>query len=263
MQSVFANDDFTTINLENVFTDKELKEIDKGYTPAFWFRSKTDNVKIITSSSIEGVSIANNHTGDYGAQGYTDTNETVEKAGINYGNHEKIMYYEKNGFKIAVVCCGLWSMNELDFVKGKLAEATQKSDYQIIYFHGGKERIYAPEKWKVDACHQLVDAGADLIVGNHPHVLQPLETYKGVEIVYSLGNFCFGGNKKPGRNTVIYQMKLVVDTDSLKVTASKSTLYPCYVFTGEWNNYQPCLIEDKAEKKKVLDFMNGKTDSPY
>ncbi len=108
-----------------------------------------------------------------------------------------------------------------------------------------------------------MDAGADLVVGNHPHVLQPREVYKDVEIIYSLGNFCFGGNKKPGKNTAIYQMELTVETETLKLCDSKSEIIPCYVFTGEWNNYQPAIVTDESDKAKILDFMNGKRKSPY
>ncbi len=263
VQSVFANDDFTTVNLENVLTDQELEEAEKDHDPAYWFYSKTANTEILTNGSVEGVSIANNHTYDYGYQGYKDTTEAVKKAGLNYGNFENIMYYEKEGFKIAVICYGLWRPNGVPTIKNLIKKAEKESDYQIIYFHGGKERIYEPEEWKVKACHDLVDAGADLVIGNHPHVLQPREIYKGVEIVYSLGNFCFGGNKKPGKNTIIYQMVLTVNTKTLKVKKEKSKIIPCYVYDGVWNNYQPCLITDKAEKEKVINFMNGKSASPY
>lgn len=263
VQSVFANDDFTTVNLENVLTDKKLTEAKKDHNPAFWFYSKTANTKILTEGSIEGVSIANNHTYDYGSQGYKDTNAAVKKAGLNYGNYEKIMYYEKNGFRIAVICYGLWRTNGVPTIKNLIAKAEKESDYQIVYFHGGKERIYAPEEWKVTACHDLVDAGADLVIGNHPHVLQPREIYNGVEIIYSLGNFCFGGNKQPGKNTIIYQMELTVNSETLALEGEKSEIIPCYVYPGKWNNYQPCLITDETEKARVLDFMNGKSDSPY
>ncbi len=263
VQSVFANDDFTTVNLENVFTDNELTETEKDHDPAYWFRSKTANTAILTKGSVEGVSLANNHTYDYGYKGYKDTTEAVKTAGLNYGNYENIMYYEKNGFKIAVICYGLWRANGVPTIKNLIKKAEKKSDYQIIFFHGGKERIYAPEDWKVKACHDLVDAGADLIIGNHPHVLQPREVYKDVEIVYSLGNFCFGGNKKPGRNTIIYQMELTVNAQTLNVQSSKSEIIPCYVFTGNMNNYQPAVITDQNEKNKVLDFMEGKTETPY
>lgn len=263
VQSVFANDDFTTVNLENVFTDSDLKESEKDHDPAYWFRSKTANTAILTSGSVEGVSLANNHTYDYGYQGYKDTTAAVKKAGLNFGNYENIMYYEKNGFKIAVICYGLWRPNGVPTIKNLIKKAEKKSDYQIIFFHGGTERIYAPEEWKVKACHDLVDAGADLIIGNHPHVLQPREVYKDVEIVYSLGNFCFGGGKKPDKNTIIYQMELTVDADTLKVQNSKSEIIPCYVFTGKWNNYQPVIVTDQKDKAKILNFMDGKTKTPY
>ena len=244
-------------------TDQELEESKKDHDPAYWFYSKTANTKILTAGSVEGVSIANNHTYDYGYQGYKDTTAAVKRAGLNYGNFENIMYYEKQGFKIAVICYGLWRPNGVPIIKNLIKNAEEKSDYQIIYFHGGEERIYKPEEWKVEACHNLVDAGADLIIGNHPHVLQPREIYKGVEIVYSLGNFCFGGNKKPGKNTVIYQMQLTVNSHSLAVESEKSKFFPCYVYPDNLNNYQPCLITDKAEKQKVINFMNGKSASPY
>ena len=173
------------------------------------------------------------------------------------------MYYEKEGFKIAVICYGLWRPNGVPAIKNLIKKAEKNSDYQILYFHGGKERIYAPEEWMVEACHNLVDAGADLIIGNHPHVLQPREIYNDTEIIYSLGNFCFGGNKKPGKNTVIYQMQLTVNKKTLKLTKETSKFIPCYVYSGKLNNYQPCLIKNKAEKQRVIDFMNGKAKSPY
>ncbi len=264
VQSIFANDDFTTVNLENVLSDdEELEKRDKGEGRAFWFRAPTDYTKILTMGSVEGVSIANNHTYDYGYKGYKDTTAAVKAAGLNYGNFEEIMYYEKNGFKIAVICYGLWRPNGVPTIKNLLKKAEKNSDYQILYFHGGEEGIYAPEEWKIEACHELVDAGADLIIGNHPHVLQPREIYKDTEIIYSLGNFCFGGNKKPKKNTIIYQMELTVNKKSLKVTNEKSSIIPCYVYEGNWNNYKPCLIKDKKEKKQVLDFMNGIEKSPY
>lgn len=262
VKPIFAEDDFTTVNLENVFTDNELEESEKDHDPAYWFRSKTANTKILTAASVEGVSLANNHTYDYGKEGYRDTIDAVKKAGLDYGTYEKILYYEKNGFKIAVICYGLWRPNGVPIIVNLLKKASEKSDYQIVFFHGGKERIYKPEEWKQTACRELVDNGADLVIGNHPHVLQPREIYEDVEIIYSLGNFCFGGNKKPRNKTIIYQMELVINEQTLEVSESNSNIIPCYVYTGKWNNYQPSIIENKAEKNQVLDFMNGKVDNP-
>lgn len=263
VQSVFAKDDFTIVNLENVLTDNELEKSEKDHDPAYWFRSPTSFAEMLTKGSVEGVSLANNHIYDYGKQGYKDTTAAVKAAGLYYGNFGEIMYLEKQGFKIAVICYGMWRPNGVGTVKNLIKKAGENSDYQIVFFHGGQERIFAPEEWKIEACHELVDAGADLVIGNHPHVLQPREIYNDTEIIYSLGNFLFGGNKKPGKNTIIYQMKLTISVKTLKVKGEKSKIIPCYVYDDVWNNYQPCLIKDKAEKQQVLDFMNGKAKSPY
>lgn len=258
---IFEADDFTIVNLENVFTDKDLKAVAKDHDPAYWYRSKTSNVNILTCSSVEGVSLANNHLYDYGNQGKKDTIATVVDAGLQYGLDSQIMYFEKNGFTIAVICHGLWGEWQADNIVPLIKTAEEKSDYQIIFYHGGKERRHAPEEWKQRASRKLVDNGADLVIGNHPHVLQPREIYNGVEIIYSLGNFCYGGSRSPENRTIIYQMELTI-SENLEVEARNSTIIPCYVYTAAKNNYQPAPIENQDEINKVLDFMNGNCDSP-
>ena len=261
VRPIFEADDFTVVNLENVFTDRVLQPVAKNHDPAYWYCSKTSNVNILTSSSVEGVSIANNHTFDYGQQGYNDTVQTLKDANLEYGFNEKIMYFEKNGFTIAVICHGLWGEWQADDVIKYINIAEKKSDYQIVFYHGGKEKVHQPDKWRVRASRKLVDAGADLVIGNHPHVLQPREFYDGAEILYSMGNFCYGGNRAPENRTIIYQMTLTVGKDNELVTVS-SSIIPCYVYTASRNNYQPAPIENQDEIDKVLAFMYGETDSP-
>lgn len=257
----FENDDYTIVNLENVLTDNNLKEISKNHSPAYWYRSKTSNINILTSSSVECVSLANNHTGDYGNQGRNDTIETVENAGLLYGIDSDTLYLEKNGYTIAVICNGLWGEWQADSIISRIHEAEEKSDFQIVFYHGGKERIHSPEEWKIRASRKLVDNGADLVIGNHPHVLQPIETYNGVEIIYSMGNFCYGGSSRPENRTIIYKLNLTISNDGVLET-KESEIIPCYIYTGNRNNYQPAPIENDEEKQKVLDFMNWKVDSP-
>ena len=261
VKHIFETDDFTIGNLENVFSDKKLTEISKSGDRVFWFKSKTSNVNILTSSSVEGVSLANNHTNDYGSQGKQDTIDTVTNAGLKYGLDSEIMYFEKNGFTVAVICHGLWGEYQADNIIKLIKTAEEKSDYQIVFYHGGTEKIHEPEQWKIRASRKLVDNGADLVIGNHPHVLQPREVYNGVEIIYSLGNFCYGGHSAPENRTIIYQMELTID-ENLVATKSQSTIIPCYVYTGNRNNYQPTPIEDEVQKQKVLDFIDGKVKSP-
>ena len=260
---IFEEDDFTTVNLECVLSDRNLTARDKGSGRAFWFKAPTENLEILTCSSIEGVSIANNHTEDYGNQGYLDTVETVENAGLFYGMEDEIIYYEKNGFRIAVICSGLWGEWQANEIVDYLETAKENSDYQIVFYHGGTEGVYEPEQWRIRASRKLVDNGADLVIGNHPHVLQPREVYNGVEIIYSMGNFCYGGHSQPKNRTMIYQMELTVDPMKNEVTNEESTIIPCYVYTGGGNNnFQPAVIEDEEVKQRVLDFMDGNRSTP-
>ena len=262
VRPIFEADDFTVVNLETVLTDRDLTPVEKETLPAFWFRGPTANTAILTSSGVEAVSLANNHTGDYGAAGQADTIKAVAAAGLEYGNNERTFYLEKNGYRIAVICHGLWSEAQAETIARRVQAAAAESDFQIVFYHGGAEAVHTPEDWRVRASRRLVDAGADLVLGNHPHVLQPRETYHGAEIVYSLGNFCFGGSRRPKNRTINYQLILQIEDGVLAETSSE--LIPCYVHTGaKINNYRPALIEDEAQRRRVLDFMDGRTKLPY
>ena len=262
VRPVFEADDFTVVNLENVLTDRGLTPKEKNTDPAYWFRSGTANTDILTSSGVEAVSLANNHTGDYGDAGYRDTVDAVSAAGLEYGTNNRTFYLEKNGFRIAVICHGLWNEAQAETIVRRLEEAESRSDFQIVFYHGGKEGVHAPEPWRVRASRRLVDCGADLVLGNHPHVLQPRETYQGREIVYSLGNFCFGGSRQPRNRTIIYQLTLRVEQGSLTETSSQ--IIPCYVHTGgKTNNYCPAPITDEEQCRRVLAFMDGDAKLPY
>ena len=262
VKPIFEKDDLTVVNLENVLTDKNLKEVGKNHSPAYWYRSRTSNTRILTSSSVEAVSLANNHTGDYGEQGRKDTIAAVEKAGLMWGNDSNTMYYEKNGYRVAIICSGLWGEYQADAICKRIQAATPYSDFQIVFYHGGTERVHSPEQWRIRASRKLVDAGADLVIGNHPHVIQPMETYKGVDIVYSMGNFCFGDEKRAENRTIIYSLNLKIQARDGKLLQKSAEIIPCYVYTAATNNYCPAPITNAAEKQRVLDFMNWKRSSP-
>ena len=261
VRPIFEADDFTVVNLENVLTDRPLTPVEKKTDPAFWFRAPTSNTAILTSSGVEAVSLANNHTGDYGSKGASDTVRAVAGAGLEYGNNNRTFYLEKNGYRIAVICHGLWTEGQAGAIIQRIKAAEADSDVQIVCYHGGAEGVHTPEAWRVQASRRLADNGADLVLGNHPHVLQPREVYQGTEIVYSLGNFCFGGSRNPKNRTIIYQLILCIEDGKLVDTASE--MIPCYVYTGSVNNYCPAPITDEEQCRRVLDFMNGKAKLPY
>lgn len=257
----FLNDDFTVVNLENVFSDRALSPAQKPL-PAYWFKSKTDNTEILTVSGIECVSISNNHTRDYGTEGYRDTVAALENAKIEYGTDSKTVYFEKNGFRTAIICCCMWNRDWANGIIKRVKEAQEQSDFQIVFFHGGKEAEHTPEQWKIDACHSLVDNGADIVVGAHPHVLQRTESYNGAKIVYSLGNFCFGGNRSPENRTAIYRLTIKVNGED-KSFSHSSAIIPFYVYTGNTNNYQPDVIKDAVDAQNVLEYMKGNRNRPF
>ena len=267
VQSLFLNDDFTIADCENVYSDsKNLTMSDKGQysnpnIEAYWFKTKAKNAQILSVGGIDMVSIDNNHINDYGLQGHEDTRKALDAAHVLWGEEGKIVYYEKNGYRIAIICVSMYHDGVVDAIQKYLKKAEKKSDYQILYFHGGEEAVHTAESWKVNACHALIDAGVDLIIGDHPHVLQPREIYHGKTIIYSIGNFIFGGNRHPENRTIIYQHTLTIDVQGI-LSAEKGNILPCYVYTGETNNWQPAIIKDKETKQKVLKFMNGKIPSP-
>ena len=261
VRPIFEADDFTVVNLENVLTDRNLTPKEKATDPAYWFRAPAATTDILTSSGVEAVSLANNHTGDYGTAGYKDTVKAVSAAGLEYGGNDRTFYLEKNGYRVAVICHGLWNEGQAAGIVRRIKAAEKESDFQVVFYHGGKEGVHAPEAWRVRASRRLIEGGAELVLGNHPHVLQPREVYKGREIVYSLGNFCYGGSRRPENRTIIYQLTLRVENGELAETESE--MIPCYVHTGSTvNNYCPAPITDEEQRKQVLDFMDGSAKSP-
>lgn len=256
---IFKNDNLTVANCESVFTDSALTASAKVYSPAYWYRGKSKNAGIFTAGGIEVVSLANNHSGDYGAQGLADTVAAVEAAGLEWGDDGKPLTFELEGVRIGIYLCTLYSPWNASRIKAWLAETAETADYRIVYYHGGTERVYSPDGWRVTASRELADAGADLVIGGHPHVLQPLEFYGGATICYSLGNFLFGGSRTTDRYTAILQVKLTVSEG--KILASEPVIIPCYEYTapGDW---RPVPVEESDPAYgKIMDFMYGRSDT--
>ena len=253
---LFENDDWTVANLENVFTDNpEATPRNKGYTPAYWYKSTTANTAILKAGSVEIVSLANNHSEDYGRIGYEDTRNALEAAGIQWGDNDNILILEKEGFTIALYCTTFYYTGYDRIIIAKMSEV--EADYKIVYFHGGTERVHEPDTWKAAGAKRMIDSGIDLVIGGHPHVLQPIEVYNGKTIVHSLGNFVFGGSKKEENRTIVYRLHLTVTEE--EITESRDEVIPCYVYT---DLYKPGIITNETEIAAVNAFLAGETESP-
>jgi len=258
VKPIFEADDFTLVNLECVISDLNLTRVTKDTSTykQYWYKGASAYLQALTAGSVEGVSLANNHNGDYKDAGRADTLKNVKSAGLVAGTYDDTIYITKNNFTVAIICDGLWNSGQAGTILKRLKDAQTKSDYQIVYWHGGTEYRHAPLDWQIEASHKFVDAGADLVIGNHAHVLQPVEYYNGVRIVYSLGNFCYGGMKTPENATIIYQVKINVDEKGVYIDEDENII-PCYVYTGSINNFQPTPMTDETAISKLMDFLSG------
>ncbi|MBQ7455402.1 MAG: CapA family protein, partial [Clostridia bacterium] len=193
---LFSTDDVTYLNLECVLKDDSK---DKLEGRLYNFRGPTAFTEILTSSSVEHVNLANNHYIDYDSAGRISTRRALTAAGITFSGYTWTWIYEKDGVKIGFggIRETIWKQDKS--VPAQEIAALRKAgcSYVIYQCHFGTEYDPNHNETQVELAHQLIDAGADMIIGTHPHVVQGIEVYNGKPIFYSLGNFVFGGNLEP------------------------------------------------------------------
>ena len=255
VKSIFEADDLTIANLEGTFTSSTTR-VDKTYA----FKGPAEFVNILTSSSVESVTLANNHSRDYGAQSLVDTKTTLDSAGVIHFGYDETSVVNVNGVKVGLI--GIYELidhtGRAQQVKDHIAKVkSEGAQVVIVIFHWGIERDAAPNSHQTTLARLAIDEGADLVCGHHPHVLQGIEVYKGKNIVYSLGNFCFGGNSNPSdKDTMIFQQTFTITKDGLKED-NVTNVIPCSLSSEKSrNNYQPTpATGDEATRimKKIED----------
>ena len=247
VRDFFAEDDLTIINLEGVLSDSSKQE---NTSKTYRFRGPTDFVNILTCSSIEACNIANNHTMDFGNQGYAATLATVQEAGLGAFGNDEIFIYEKDGVKIAFMSVNTTGFNgRKTWTKEEMARLkTEEGVNCIVYvFHGGTEYGGVHNRIQENASRYLIDCGADLVVMHHPHVVQGFAIYKNRTICYSLGNFCFGGNKEVRALPAMVVRATLTFADDGTYLGQQLALYPANISgTNPVNNYQPLLVSGEA-----------------
>ncbi len=257
VKSIFSADDLTIANFEGTLTDSEDRE-DKEYA----FKAPAEYAGILTSGSVEAVNTANNHSHDYGNQGYEDTISALDSAGILNFGYDKTLVTEVKGIKVGLV--GIYELKDHLERKEQLKQNIAKvkaegAQITIVIFHWGNEKEEVPDSNQTTLAHLAIDEGADLVCGHHPHVLQGIEEYKGKNIVYSLGNFCFGGNQYPSdMDTMIFQQTFTVDQNEVKAD-NVTNIIPCSVSSdSDYNNYQPTPAEGD-EAARILNKIQERT----
>lgn len=250
VRPILEADDLSIVNMEGTLTESTERNWEK-----FAFKGSPDFVNILSGSSVEAANIANNHSHDYGDQSFEDTKAILKEAGITPFGYDDTAVVTVKGVKVGLV--GIYELNDhlerKQQLKDNLAQVRRDgADLIIVVFHWGNERETVPDSNQMTLGHLAVDYGADLVVGHHPHVLQGLEEYRGRYIVYSLANFCFGGNSAPtDMDTMIFQQTFTLRNGEV-LCDSNTKIIPCSVSSATgYNNYQPTPSEG-SEAERIL-----------
>ena len=259
VKDIFSTDDLTIANFEGTLTDSDERE-DK----TFAFKAPASYASILTGGSVEAVNTANNHSHDYGEQSFNDTLAALDDAGIVHFGYDETAVMDVKGIKVGLV--GIYELYDHlereQQLKDNIAKVKADGAQLIVaIFHWGNETETVPDSNQTTLGRIAIDEGADLVCGHHPHVLQGIETYKGRNIVYSLGNFCFGGNSSPSdMDTMIYQQTFTIDADGVKKD-NVTNIIPCSISSAAYdgyNNYQPTPAEGD-EATRILGKINERS----
>jgi poly-gamma-glutamate synthesis protein (capsule biosynthesis protein) len=256
VREVLDSADLAMVNLECPFTERGEK-LPKNFN----FRARPELVKVLEAASVDVVTLANNHLMDYGREGLDDTIATLDTAGIAWfgaGGDEKVarrpLVIERNGMRIGLIGYyyqaapdmlepeAMYALGQRPGVAGcfedlecmrravreDLPRLARGVDAAIPYFHWGREGSYEVRDYQIELAHLCVDLGARAVLGAHPHRLQGIEVYRGAPIVYSLGNFIFGGIKDPA-DTLSMIARLSIDPSGgvgCEITPVQVTTWP-------------------------------------
>lgn len=250
VRSIFEADDLTIANFEGTLTDSEERE-----GKQFAFKAPAEFAGILSCSSVETVNTANNHSHDYGEQSFSDTLQALDAEGIVHFGYDETAVVDVKGIKVGLV--GIYELNDhlerKEQLKTNISRVKEEgAQLVIVIFHWGNEKEEVPDTNQMTLGRLAIDEGADLVCGHHPHVLQGIEEYKGKNIVYSLGNFCFGGNSYPSdMDSMIFQQTFTIDKDGVKAD-NVTRIIPCSISSDyDYNNYQPTPAEDE-EADRIL-----------
>jgi poly-gamma-glutamate synthesis protein (capsule biosynthesis protein) len=263
LAELFGSDDATLVNLEGVLSDSTANRADK----LFSFIGDPAYTEILTLGSVECVTLANNHTMDFGARGYRDTQNALSQAGVGYVSGETVLVIEKDGYRIGVTASAFTLTRE-----GKERLALQLEALKALgchalvhVMHAGQEYAGRHTPQQEETARLAVSLGADLVVGHHPHVAQDAAMVEDTPVFYSLGNCCFGGNLNPS-----VRDGLVLRADFRFADGGPAgmdwALYPIRITGVEvGNDYRPILLTGEAGQAAVnrLSRQTGLPADPY
>ncbi|MDI6716402.1 MAG: CapA family protein [Actinomycetota bacterium] len=241
IRNLFRSDDLTFGNLECCLSYRGSPAPGKQFT----FRGAPESAHLLKEAGFDIMSVANNHSKDFGSSAFLDTLMYLRLAGvhssgggINITEAIKPAIINTKERKVAFIAfsdiipydfaatssrCGLAPLWDTKLVLDSVKKARDQADIVVVSLHWGQERATYPSSDQTKLAHQIIDSGADIILGHHPHVIQGIEIYKGKLIAYSLGNFMFSPGNFDGRKTVILTTKI----DKGKI--NEIVIYPVFI----------------------------------
>ena len=260
---LLRNSDIAIANLECPVGRGGNSEPNKEFT----FRAAPETLSGAVNAGVDIFTLANNHVLDFGRAAFAETLLNLEINGIKYTGAGisveeawRPALVESNGYKVAVLAFsrvipgGHWVAGknwpgvadgfDLKMIAGNIKDAERVADETIVSVHWGNELDDFPDQREIDLAHMMVEAGADIVIGHHPHVLQGIEIYRGKIIAYSLGNFIFTPGSPKAREGAILQ---VISNGEGGYSAS---IIPTFIGDGS------TMLLDGAGRKRVLDKMN-------
>lgn len=267
LREALASADVMCLNSEFAFTTRGEQQ-NKNYT----FRANPDLVSVYQDMGVDLAVLANNHVFDYGETGLQDTLDTFRSAGLPYvGAGENIdeasaiFYAELEGCTVAYIagCRVEWAAETRGATESqsgvfrtaesnalicqRIAEAREKADFVVVYEHWGMEGDTVLEEYQTESGKEFIDAGADVVVGDHPHVVQGIEWYNGKSIFYSMGNYWFSSM---ARYTMLLQVEL--SRDEAGNTATVFRLVPAWTQSGKVS-----ALTDGDSQREFYDYLES------
>ena len=267
VRDVFLNDDMTVVNFEGVLADKNSYMLSgRKYN----FRGPTSYVQILRDAGVEVATLGNNHCTDFGNEGFRNTQKILSDNGIGAPRAEDYYIFEKNGIRIGIISyiSNVYERNLKKFPQYVSMLKKEKGCAAVVLcIHAGKEYSFKHDSTQRNYARKAIDAGVDLVIGHHPHVLQGMTVYKNRNVVYSLGNFSFGGNRriqKEHYHSMAVQVEMTFEEG--KYVGQQLTVLPA-INTGslESNNYQPYWATGELAHE-VMNILQKDTDytlAPY
>ena len=253
VKNVLETDDMTVANLEVVLTER-TKHVDKR-VPLI---ASPAQVEVLRYSGIDMLNTMNNHAFDFFEAGYRDTLSTLDAAGIpHFGTvfnrkgegMDLTSVYETKGIKIGLIGISYPQNQDVKRIAARVKTLRESGcGLVIVSLHWGREEQPLPNVGQYSYARSVIDAGADVVYGHHPHVIQPIHMYKGKPIFYSTGNFTFGSMSRVDPDTGIFQLRYSISEGSLKL--SNLTVIPCR--TQGSGDYRPYILTEEKDRQAVF-----------